>query len=222
VNVGAALGNLTAAAITNAESFDEHQRVVRAGVLADVLRCLATPLNYQEMLTNIVTVLVPRIADWCVVDLVGKDNTVERFPAAHIDKSKGTMIHELTLCFPESQFTPGASESVISSGQSVFVRSVTDHMLVKAFSDNDEQLQQIRDLGIVSYMCVPLDGQRGVIGAMTLALGESDRHFVDDDLLLAEELAHRTGLAIESAQAYEESQRANRLKDNFLATLSHE
>ena len=43
VNTAAALGNLTAAAITNAELFDEHRRVVRAGVVADVLRCLSTP-----------------------------------------------------------------------------------------------------------------------------------------------------------------------------------
>ena len=222
VNVGAALGNLTGAAMTNAESFDEHQRVVRAGVLADVLRCLSTPLNYQEMVTNTVRVLVPRIADWSAVDLIGKDGKVEWVAATHVDESKGAMIHEVRRRFPEVQFTPGASGSVMTSGQSVFVRKITDDMLVAAFPDNDELLQLIRALGIVSYICVPLNGKHGPIGAMTFALGESGRHFVDDDFVLAQELAHRTAVAIESAQAYEEAQRANRIKDNFLATLSHE
>jgi len=222
VNTAAALANLTAAAMTNAELFDEHQRVVRAGVLADVLRCLSTPLNYHEMLTNTVRVVVPRIADWCAVDLIGRDGKVERVAAAHVDESKGAMIHEVWRRFPEVQFTPGASGSVMTSAQSVFVRKVTDDMIVAAFPDNEELLHLVRALGIVSYMCIPLNGKHGAIGAMTFALGESGRHFVDDDFVLAEELAHRTASGIESAQAFEEAQRANRIKDNFLATLSHE
>ena len=222
VNTAAALGNLTAAAMINAELFDEHQRVVRVGVLADVLRCLSTPLNYTEMLTSMVTVLVPRLADWCAVDLIGKDAKVECVAAAHADESKGAMIHELRRRFPELQFTPGASGSVMTSGQSVFVRRITDDMLVAAFPGNDERLPMVRALGIVSYICVPLNGEHGVLGAMTFALGESRRYFVDDDFVLAQELAHRTAMAIESVQAYEEAQRTNRIKDNFLATLSHE
>ena len=222
VNIGAALGNLTSAAINNAELFDEHRRVVRAGVVADALRCLSTPLDYQEMLRNIVTVLVPRIADWCAVDLVSRDGNVKLIAAAHADEAKGAMIHELRRRFPELQFAPGASASVITSGQSVYVRKVTDDMLVAAFPDNEERLELMRALGVGSYMCVPLNGPRGVIGAVTLALGQSGRHFVQDDLVLAQELAQHTGFAIQSARAYEEAQLANRLKDNFLATLSHE
>ena len=222
VNTAAALGNLTAAAMRNAELFDEHHRVVRAGVLADVLRCLSTPLNYQEMLTHMVAVLVPRMADWCAVDLIGRDGKVDRVAAAPVDESKGAMIHELRRRFPDIEFTPGASGSVTTSGQSVFVRRVTDEMLVAAFPGQRERLQLVRALGIVSYICVPLTGKQGAIGAMMFALGESSRQFLDDDFALAQELAHRTAMAIESAQAYEEAQRANRLKDNFLATLSHE
>ena len=60
------------------------------------------------------------------------------------------------------------------------------------------------------------------MGALTLANAESGRHFSDDDVRVAQDLATRSALAIETAQSYQQLQSANRLKDEFLATLSHE
>jgi CheY-like chemotaxis protein/nitrogen-specific signal transduction histidine kinase len=51
---------------------------------------------------------------------------------------------------------------------------------------------------------------------------ESGRRYTDDDLRLAQDLAFRAALAVDHARAYDQVQRANRLKDEFLATLSHE
>ena len=42
------------------------------------------------------------------------------------------------------------------------------------------------------------------------------------DLLLAQDLASAAALAVDNAQAYEALRRADRMKDEFLATLSHE
>ena len=44
----------------------------------------------------------------------------------------------------------------------------------------------------------------------------------DPDSALIQELARRAAMAIDNARLYEEAERANRAKDDFLATLSHE
>ena len=62
----------------------------------------------------------------------------------------------------------------------------------------------------------------GVLGALTFLSAESGRRFTLADLQFAETVAGRAALAIENARSYDEARRANRLKDEFLATLSHE
>jgi signal transduction histidine kinase/CheY-like chemotaxis protein len=61
-----------------------------------------------------------------------------------------------------------------------------------------------------------------VIGALTMFSAESRRHYGPSDLALAEELGRRVALAVDNARLYREAQEANRVKDEFLATLSHE
>ena len=78
----------------------------------------------------------------------------------------------------------------------------------------------LRELGIMSYMIVPLRSRGEVVGTITFVA--SDRRYSERDLAQAEELAYRASIAIENARLYSAAQTANRAKDEFLATLSHE
>jgi CheY-like chemotaxis protein/two-component sensor histidine kinase len=51
---------------------------------------------------------------------------------------------------------------------------------------------------------------------------ESGRRYGMGDLAFAENLAGRAALAVDNARLYREAQELNRMKDEFLATLSHE
>jgi signal transduction histidine kinase/ActR/RegA family two-component response regulator len=59
-------------------------------------------------------------------------------------------------------------------------------------------------------------------GALVLALGPSGRALAGADLALADSLAGRAASALENCMLYEEIQRADQRKNEFLATLSHE
>ena len=60
----------------------------------------------------------------------------------------------------------------------------------------------IRELGLVSAMIVPLRARGRTLGALTLVSSESDRHYDDDDLALAEDLARRAALSIDNAMIF--------------------
>ena len=74
----------------------------------------------------------------------------------------------------------------------------------------------------MSYLCLPLTVSGRTLGALTFATAESGRHYDEDAIRFAEDVASRAALALDNARSYEQLQAANRLKDEFLATLSHE
>ena len=78
-------------------------------------------------------------------------------------------------------------------------------------------------------MVVPLVARERCLAALTVVSAQSGRRYDRDDLELAAELARRAALAVDNARLYRASQearkaaeKANRAKDEFLATLSHE
>ena len=71
-------------------------------------------------------------------------------------------------------------------------------------------------------MIVPLLAHGRTLGALSFVAAESGRRYGAGDLRVAEDIAWRAALAVDNARAFQEAQRANRVKDSFLATLSHE
>ncbi len=105
---------------------------------------------------------------------------------------------------------------------------IPDELLVQAAHD-PEHLEILRQVGFKSVMTVPLRTQTRILGVISFISAESGRQYNLTDLQLAEELARRASLAIDNAQLYWVAQRdrtkaesANRVKDEFLAVLSHE
>jgi signal transduction histidine kinase/CheY-like chemotaxis protein len=80
----------------------------------------------------------------------------------------------------------------------------------------------MRELGLKSYICVPLNSRNRALGALTFVTAESGRTYDTDDLRAAEDLASRAVIAIENAGLLAALKETDRRKDEFLAILAHE
>lgn len=189
--------------------------------LATASSVLANSLDYQTTLDSLAHLTVPSIADWCAIDVVEKDGTIERLAVAHTDPAKEELAKELYRRYPPKKEATMGQANVLRTGQSELYPHIPDSVLVEAASDA-EHLRILRELLLNSGMCVPLKARGRTLGTITFVREVGSRCYDRTDLIMAEKLAHRAGIALDNARLYREAQDANRLKDEFLATLSHE
>ncbi|MDQ1612289.1 MAG: hypothetical protein QOG00_2220, partial [Pyrinomonadaceae bacterium] len=195
---------------------EEQQRF-----LAEASAVLVASLDYEATLTSLARLIVPRLADWCTVDMLTDDRAIERLAVTHQDPAKVELAWELNRLYPHDLYETEGVSKVIRTGRPELYPNIPDELLALV-SRNAEHLKILRELGLKSSMIIPLVAHNRVLGAITLMAAESGRRFGAADLNFAEDLAQRAALAVDNARLYREAQEVNRLKDEFLATLSHE
>ena len=193
----------------------------RAHLLADVGAALASSLNYEASLKVVASLAVPDMADWCAVDILDDDGCLQRIAMVHNDPAKLHLVEALSTHYPEPQQSTRGVWHVMRTGQATLVAGVTDEVIASVARDAGHR-RFLREIGLTSYISVPLVARGRAFGVITFATAESGRHYSDDDLRFAQDVASRAALAVENARVYKQANDANRLKDEFLGTLSHE
>jgi signal transduction histidine kinase/CheY-like chemotaxis protein len=149
------------------------------------------------------------------------DGSLRRVAVAHTERAKALLLEELERLYPTPPTANRGPYHVMRTGQPEILATVPDTLLVAA-ARSTEHLRLLRELGLRSYISVPLRVRNQVRGVLTFVTGESGRIYTTTDLNIAEDLANRASTALENAQLYGELRDADRRKDEFLAILSHE
>jgi serine phosphatase RsbU (regulator of sigma subunit)/PAS domain-containing protein len=181
---------------------EQRRRELGQTFLAHVSKVLTAPLDPAETLEQVAAAVVPKLADWCTIDMPDERGRLRRVATADRAPERRRRSSLLIRERPGRPLRVGPPQ-VMRTGESEFHPQISDELLRAAALD-DAQLEQLRAVGARSVLCVPMVGASDVIGAITMGTVETGRRLSRDDLALAEELGRRTGLAVEHAREHRE------------------
>jgi signal transduction histidine kinase/DNA-binding response OmpR family regulator len=218
-------GKLTLEQAARAELESRQERLA---FLADASNVLAGSLEYHKTFHSLAHLVVPRLADFCLVLATEEDGSLRQVAVAHSNLLDEPALRKLAEEFPGSSAARTGGAHVVKTGQSELCCDMDNGALQEVF-ERSEDREQLLSFAPKSFIAVPLKTYDRVLGAIVMVNTSEGRMCGTEELALAEELAHRAALAIDNASLYKaaqkaraEAERANFAKDSFLAMLSHE
>jgi PAS domain S-box-containing protein len=193
----------------------------RSAFLSEASAVLGSSLDYQATLASVPRLAVPTLADWCIVYTIRDDGSLVPVEVSHADPSKEELARGLWSYPLSLREVNHPVVKVVRTECSELLAEVSESRL-ESLAENSEHLKIFRQLGFRSAMVVPLLSRGGMLGVIAFVAAASGRQFSATDQSLAEDLARRVSLAAENGRLYQQTQEANRAKDEFLATVSHE
>jgi PAS domain S-box-containing protein len=201
------LSDRIALAIEQARLYEaERAASRRLEFIAEASELLGSTLDFDTALERLGELVVPYLADWCVVDMV-REGRLERVAVAHTDPELNAAAFEFQERFPPAPDAAHGPGRAVVTGQAELIAEVTDEHLQAASGGDEELLQALREIGMTSLICAPLVARGRVLGAITLLSDRPDRLYETADLVTAEELARRVAAAVDNTLLFAEAER---------------
>ena len=192
----------------------------RSLFLAEAGLLLSESLDYEATLAKIGTLIVPKLADWYSIDTADENGEQKRLAVALSDKFKSTLTNESI-----ERLSPAHTEEnirqVLKTGKPKLYANLSIDLSQKR-ERNKKSSFKLEVPVLKSAMIVPLIARGKTTGAITFLSFLDSHHYDDEDLRMAEDLAHRIAVAIDNAGLYRQAQAAIDTRNEFLSIASHE
>lgn len=190
--------------------------LARLALLAETTTQLTSTLDVDEALRRLVHLVVPRLADWVVIDLISERDEVWRTAVVHADGEALSHVEELQGPMPP---IPEASPMPLSRALRGVASTVAGPQTYQVEPDSGiavEQRHLFEATGMHSAVIAPIRGTREVLGALTLGRADHPVPFGTDDLPLLEDIARRAGVALDNARLYQRQRTVAETMQNHL------
>ena len=213
-----AAGDITAWVGTSTD-IDARKRAEQAlRMLAELTRRLGEVTDRSHGLDEVLAATLPVLGDCALLDLRLDENVSKRASAS--------LLPDFNLDDPRFDLGPS---TVAFDGRPEIYENVAQILAEAGPGSAREHVWFLHELGVSSYICLPLLIRDRVFGTLVFLNRNPDRHYLSSDVDVARDVAGRMATALDNVGLYElaQSERAklqdaNRAKDMFLATVSHE
>ncbi|MFJ9542813.1 SpoIIE family protein phosphatase [Streptomyces sp. NPDC101225] len=188
----------------------------RLALLAETTTQLTSTLDVDEALRRLVGLVVPRLADWAIVDLITERDEVWRTVVVHAEG--GTLVHREDLQGPMPP-VPQRSQMPLSRALRGVASTLAGPRTYDRAPDSGiavEQRHLFDATGMHSVAIAPIRSTREVLGALTAGRCENPLSFTAADLPLIEDIARRAGLALDNARLYQRQRKVAETMQNHL------
>ena len=175
----------------------------RLAFLSKVGTRLSTSLDPAVTLQRIAELAVPRLGDWCVVDLLEPDGGLVRVGVAHRDRSQSQAAAQAKRRYPAAR-RPSRSAEAMARGETR-VGDGSEETLRDVARD-EQHAAFLRALPLRAWARVPLRARGQLLGSICFISTEDPDRYQGEELALAEELAARASVALDNAQLFAREQ----------------
>jgi serine phosphatase RsbU (regulator of sigma subunit) len=212
IGVTGALSGLGALAVLVAR---ERRAKQKFRILAEIASVSDAGASLEDTLDSICEILVPEIADFCMIDVFA-DGGVRRAAVRIAPDGPPEVERWLT------SRKPSIPDRMVDGGSASLEPRFYERMSeadMEGLAHDEEDLEFLRGLGLRSAVTVALNARGTVTGALTLAVAWSGRRYRRDDARFAWILSGRVALALDNCGLFADLERAERARAEIADTL---
>jgi DNA-binding NarL/FixJ family response regulator/nitrogen-specific signal transduction histidine kinase len=206
----------------SAREHEQRETEASEKLLAQAGEELANSLDERTTLCSIARLIVPRLADWCVIDLLDESGEIE---VREVIAEKAELEERLREMWtrdphPRSPDTHPLREAH-REGETRLLPMVNDELSRRAAQDPTD-LQMLRELAPESGMQMNMVVRGRVLGTLMLGRVDPGRRLTERDLALVGEVGRRAALALENARLYSAACEAQRRAERAAERIQHQ
>ena len=181
---------------------DRKREERRLRLLSEASQAFTSTFDLEDMLGAVARLLVPDVADCCLVDLVQPEGGVRRVRAAHRDPHVELQLEQRLKQMPPQDGGKDPISQVIATADARLRSRLAPEDWAR-FGGDGAQRNVWDELAPESLLSVPLVAGGEVLGAITLLQTSGGRRLGPSDLTLVQHLADRVALSVANARLFQ-------------------